>query len=492
MRLPGLIDGFCDELEKLANITTPLKPHQQRVVDRIQQPDQPGLVVAHGLGSGKTLTSIAAQEALNMPADVVVPASLQGNYRKEVKKHVTGKTPKRHVQSMQNVAVKGKAPERKMMIIDEAHRARDPSTKTYQTLSKNQAEKRLLLTGSPFYNHPADIAPLVNMAAGEKVLPGNPTDFERKYVAQRKVRPGPLARMRGIRPGSVPELNQKREGDLREIFGKWVDHHPGSTEGYPTVSREDVKVEMTPEQMGVYSTILNKAPAWVAYKIRKGLPPTKAEAQQLNAFLTGTRQASNSTAPFQTEGDPHEPKIEKAYNNLKEYLDANPKAKAVVYSNYLQAGLDPYKRRLQAAGIPFGEFTGQQPKDVRDNLVKQYNENKIRALLLSSAGGEGLDLKGTRLMQILDPHWNDEKIKQVEGRGVRYQSHADLPEDQRNVHIQRYLATRPRMSLLEKMRLKNPGGGVDEYLAARAAEKERLIGQFRGLLPSEEDAAPPQ
>ncbi len=485
MTLLDLLNGFSDELEKIAVIKTELKPYQQRVVDRIQQPDQPGLVVAHGLGSGKTLTSIAAQEALNMPSDVVVPAALQGNYRKEIHKHVTGKTPTRHIQSMQNLAVKGTPPQDKMMIVDEAHRARDPSSKTYQVLSKNKAEKRLLLTGSPFYNHPSDIAPLIDLAAGSKVLPTNPQDFERQYVTQAKVSPGLMGRLRGVKPGVVPMLNKKKQKELQGIFSKWVDYHPSSDEGYPSVTREDVEVPMSPEQLGVYDTLMNKAPSWVSYKIRKGLPPNKQESQQLNAFLGGVRQVSNTTGPFQPDEKAQDPKIQEAFTRLKAYLDANTRAKAVVYSNYLDAGIKPYEQRLQQAKIPYGEFSGEMDKATRDDLVKQYNANKIRALMLSSAGGEGLDLKGTRLMQILDPHWNDEKLRQVEGRGIRYHSHEDLPPEERNVLIQRYLATRPRSGVSERLHLRKPGGSVDQYLVQRAADKEKLINQFRELLPKE-------
>jgi len=79
--------------DKLAKLTTKLKPHQQRVVDRMQDEDQPGLVVVHGLGSGKTLTSIAVADALGLKADVVTPAALQQNYRKELSAH-TKKAPK--------------------------------------------------------------------------------------------------------------------------------------------------------------------------------------------------------------------------------------------------------------------------------------------------------------------------------------------------------------------------------------------------------------
>jgi hypothetical protein len=105
--MSALLQAFVDELEKIADIKTPLLPHQQRVVDRLQQDDQPGLVAIHGLGSGKTLTSIAAQDALHMPAQVVAPAALLGNYRKEQSKHLSGKKQPTQLTSMQNMAAKG-------------------------------------------------------------------------------------------------------------------------------------------------------------------------------------------------------------------------------------------------------------------------------------------------------------------------------------------------------------------------------------------------
>lgn len=482
--LGEVLYSFVDELEKLAHVATALQPHQQRVVDKIQKKNQPGLVVAHGLGSGKTLTSIAAQEALHQKASVVVPASLQGNYKKEVKKHVTGESQKRNIVSMQNLAMKNKPPEDKMMIVDEAHRMRDPSSRTYEVLHKNKAEKRLLLTGSPFYNHPSDISPLVNIAAGTHVLPSGKEEFSKKYIFNHKTRPGFLDALRGIKPGSVEQLNKNKSNELRGIFSKWVDYYPGSKENFPSVTHEDVKVPMTQEQLKVYDTVMGHAPKWVASKIRSGLPPNKFEAKQLNAFLTGVRQISNTTSPFQPQNQAQDPKIRAAYANLKKYLDANPDAKATVYSNFLSAGIAPYKAMLEKDKIPYGEYTGEMTRQEKDDLIKQYNSNKIKTLLLSSAGGEGLDLQGTRLMQILEPHWNNEKIRQVEGRGARFKSHADLPEKDRNVRVERYLATRSPRGLLEKLKLRKPGGSVDEYLSARANEKDKLINEFRNLLPT--------
>lgn len=476
--------GFMrDELLKVAKVTTPLLPHQQRVVERITRDDQPGLVIVHGLGSGKTLTSIAAQEALNQPATVVVPASLHENYRKEVRKHTRGgRMPE--LSTLQRVARGGFTPKGDTLTIDEAHRLRESATKGHQALSAIPAKKRMLLTASPFYNHPADVSTLINMAAGEKKLPSTRADFSDKYIVQRTHDPGLLKRIfTSQTKGTTEELNPAKAEELKELFGKYVDMHPGSTEGFPRINRQTVRVPMDEHQLGVYDTMMDKAPPWVAAKVRSGLPPSKTEAKQLNAFLGAARQVANTTAPY--ESDPtraRDPKIRAASQELKRVLKQDPEARAVVYSNFLAGGIEPYKQKLDAEGIPYGEFTGAMKKKDRDKMVQNYNKGKMRTLLVSSAGGEGLDLKGTRLMQILDPHWNEEKIKQVEGRGARYKSHAHLPPEKQDMTIQRYVSTRPESGLLERWGLSDKGKSVDEYLTDRAAEKEKLISQFRGLM----------
>lgn len=479
---------FHVALTKIADVVTSLQPQQSRVIRRITRPDQPGLVVAHGLGSGKTLTSIEAQEALGMKAEAVVPASLKANYAKEIKKHTTGKRPPIKIESLQNSVAKHHVPDAPLLIIDEAHRLRDPNSKSYKVMRENKAQKRLLLTGSPFYNNPADIAPLVNIAAGEDVLPTDRQEFEKKYIQQRIIKPSVMARLRGVRPGTEPGLNAHRSKELRQTLQKWVDYYEGSKENFPEVTEEDVKVPMAPDQLKTYDALIGKAPYWLRWKVKHGLPPTKSESKQLNAFLSAARQVSNTTAPFQTSGVPLDPKIQRAYEELEAELASNPRSKAVVYSNYLEAGLNPYKARLDRAGIPYGEFTGQMSKKKRDDLVRQYNAGDLRTLFLSSAGGEGLDLKGTRLMQVLEPHWNDEKIRQVEGRGARFKSHADLPPEERKLKVQRFLATRPRKGILEKLKLKEPGFAVDEYLTQLSESKERLNTQFRDLLKPNADA----
>lgn len=477
----GTLEALTRYGVKLADVATPLKEHQRRVVERLQQEDQPGLVAAHGLGSGKTLTSIAAAEALGLPADVVLPAALRANYLKELEKHVPEGAPETHIQSLENVARKQTPLRNPFLIVDEAHRGRNPS-RTQHALRNTQAVKRLLLTGSPFYNQPSDIAAPVNIAAGASVLPADPDEFKRLYVTEHEVPPSLISKMLGGTPHMEYGVNPEQKKYLQDVLGKYVDYHPGSTENFPTREDKTIGVPMSSRQKEIYDTLIGKAPEWVRERVRTGLPPKKSELAQLNRFLQGTRQVSLSTAPYHLDRPAEHPKIHKAVSELNELLSQNPRAKALVYSAYLDAGINPYKAELDKLQIPYGEFTGAMPKAKRDQMVRDYNANKLRALLLSRAGGEGLDLKGTRLIQLLEPHWNEEALKQVIGRGIRYKSHEALPEDERRVQVQRFITQNPRRGIAERLHLKDPERSVDQYLLGLAQQKEELNQKFRDLL----------
>jgi superfamily II DNA/RNA helicase len=464
---------------KEAEIKTQLLPHQQRVVDKIQ--NQRGLVVAHGVGSGKTLSAIAAQDALQAPATVVTPAALKANYLNEVKKHSDG-APPIHQESIENIARKGTLKENPLTIVDESHRLRNPQSESTKALKRSTLNKILLLTGTPMYNSASDISPLVNLAAGENLLPENKSEFEDKYFYEKQIKPGLIDRLRGVKPGTEMVLNRKTTPELQNILNKWVDYHPSSKEGFPEVEEEEIKVPMTEHQTAIYDTIMDQAPAWVAQKVRAGLPPSKAEARQLNAYLQSARISANTTAPFITKGDPEAPKIQKAFENLKAILDKDPQNKGIVFSNYLDGGLNPYSKLLEEAKIPYGSFTGSLKPSEREEMVNKYNAGKLRALLLSPAGGEGLNLKGSTVAQLLDPGWNISRGEQAQARAIRYGSHSHLPPEKQKVLVQKYLATRPRRGILESLKLKDPGGAVDEYLTQLGAKKDALNQQIIKLM----------
>lgn len=470
---------------KIAKLTTKLKPHQQRVVERMEDEDQPGLVAVHGLGSGKTLTSIAVADALGLPADVVTPAALQENYRKEQRAH-TDKPPKSSLHTLESVARSGgNRLQNPLLIVDEAHRIRNEG-RGRKGLSAAPAEKRLALTGSLLYNHPSDIAGPINFVAGRPVLPADPDLFSERFLKDVPRSRSLWERLRGTPATYDTRLSRTGQDAIQKALDQYVDYHAGGTKHFPQRIDEQIRVPMHGDQMELYSGVMEHLPKRLRSKVLANLPPSKQEAKQLNAFLSGARQVSNTTRGFNVQGPALQPKIDRAVDELKKMLDASPRAKAVVYSHYLESGIDPYRKKLEELKIPHGVFTGDMPRKQRDQMVKDYNSNKLKALLLSSAGGEGLDLKGTRLIQLLEPHWNQEKLKQVIGRGIRYKSHAHLPEEEQNVRVQRFLSTRAPQGILERLRLRKPGYAVDEYLDEMAQRKERLNEQVRSLLREED------
>ena len=95
-----------------------------------------------------------------------------------------------------------------------------------------------------------------------------------------------------------------------------------------------------------------------------------------------------------------------------------------------------------------------------------------RVFCITSAGAEGLSLKNVRAVHIMEPYWNDVRLKQVKGRAIRIGSHLELPEDQRNVSIYTYLTCFSQ----EAQILKSGDARIDETirLSDRVERKEAI------------------
>ena len=81
-------------------------------------------------------------------------------------------------------------------------------------------------------------------------------------------------------------------------------------------------------------------------------------------------------------------------------------------------------------------FSPNNAEDIKyiTNDDNKYGE-KVRVILLSKAGAEGLDFKNIRQIHVLEPWYNMNRIEQIIGRGVRNLSHCGLPFEDRNVEI---------------------------------------------------------
>lgn len=474
---------------KAAELLTELQPQQQRVVDKVRASG--GLLALHGVGAGKGLASIAAREGLGVPAEYVVPAPLQENIKKEFVKH-TGEVPGDvRVRSYEKAVRSGDLNLDGLVVFDEAHRGRNPGTGAADLQRKaREAKYRLLLTGTGVYNQPQDIAPLLNAAAGGPRLPQNPSQFKSLFVGEKELKPGWFDRLRGLEPVKVPVLKNKKK--LVDAAVGYVDVHKSGT-GPDFPGREDVEhhVPMSPRQLELYKYLEGQMPWYLRAKIHAGLPMTKREAQELNAFQGALRQVSNTPRPYvDTMTDDEEltvaPKIQRMVENLRAAQRADKNFRAYVYSNYLGGGLHPYARALDKAGIKYNLFTGETaPKD-RARIVQEYNDGLAPVILASGAGSEGLDLKGTKLVQLMEPHWNDARLEQAVGRGIRYKSHAHLPDPERKVRVEKYYSVFPD-TLATKLRLKKKDRAVEQYMREMSDVKGQLARQIMQAMQEASD-----
>ena len=161
----------------------------------------------------------------------------------------------------------------------------------------------------------------------------------------------------------------------------------------------------------------------------------------------------------------------------------------LVYSNYvLMEGLQIFKMYLKyfgfssfkdmnsgISGFRYIEYHGGIDKEQRFRNIEQYNviENKngnvIKIIMISPAGAEGLSLRNTRQVHIVEPYWHEVRIKQMIGRAIRLCSHKDLPKDQRHVDVFRYKSVRSTPA--KKMT-------TDQLIESIARSKEGLLQSF--------------
>lgn len=491
---------MTDLYAKLAEVLTPLQDQQSRLIEKLRASG--GVVADWKTGSGKTLGAIAAKDALGVPADVVVPAPLQENFRKELVKH-TGEVPDDvRVRSYERASRSGDLDTRGLVVFDEAHRGRNPGTGPARLMREaRNAPYRLPLSGTVAYNHPWDVAPLVNTAAGRDVLPEDPRQFAGKFIGTKRPDISLYDTLKGKllghsldAPGTPTLVN--RDEFVKATRG-YVDVHRGASDHFPERQERVRHVPMSDEQHRLYRFHEGSMPWYLRLKVQSGLPLSKQESSELNAFEGALRQVSNTPRAYTpTMTDEEElkasPKLRAIVDDLKAARGENPNHRAVIYSNYLESGLNPIARALQAQGIPHQLFTGAVTNPNRARMVNDYNEGRNPVMLLSGAGAEGLDLKGTRDIYVTEPHWNDSRTKQVEGRGIRYMSHEHLPEADRNVRVNKYYSDLPvgMLDRVGRMLGAKPKQSIEQYLQAMSDEKARLGGEVEDALQEASDYGP--
>lgn len=427
--------------------TVTLKKHQREVCEFIDHHNTKGLVLFHSVGSGKTITSITIIRCLlqknpKQKIIVITPTSLVDNYLKEMDKlgvdFGDNVIIDSHGKFIRKIAKEGpKFCKDAIIIIDEAHNFKTKvkgvdGKRVKQLFRATKVSKQVfLLTATPVQNRASEFANLYAMITKKEDEISNLYDvFENDP------------------PSKLKQLLKNKISYFKNT----------STEDYPDVTYNTVDFYMTKDYYELYSNVEQN-------QLRTGF---FANTKDLTVFLNGVRRAVNSVDSSVTT-----PKIEWTIKHIKASVRSGKKV--LVYSNWLAAGIELVQKRLNDLEIDWVEVNGKMTAAKRKRAVNRYNRDECHVIFVSSAGAEGLDLKGTRSVILLEPHWNNEKLKQVIGRAVRYRSHADLPPSKRHVNIYQLVLKKPK---------KHSDGleSADQMLLEFAEEKEKKITEFYNIL----------
>ena len=141
---------------------------------------------------------------------------------------------------------------------------------------------------------------------------------------------------------------------------------------------------------------------------------------------------------------------------------SNGQARYITFSG--EEKEDVRRLALDVFNAKFDELPGNLKKVLQESgYTNNHTGQLCRVFCITSAGAEGLSLKNVRAVHIMEPYWNDVRLRQVKGRAIRIGSHLELPEDQRNVSIYTYISVFGE----EAQGGKNPDIKVDETIRLR-------------------------
>ena len=85
--------------------------------------------------------------------------------------------------------------------------------------------------------------------------------------------------------------------------------------------------------------------------------------------------------------------------------------------------------------------------DIRAISPNNLYGELIKVFMITASGAEGISLKNTRYVHLMEPYWHPVRIQQVIGRARRICSHQDLPAELRTVDVFLYLMKFSRKQL---------------------------------------------
>ncbi|MEV6051265.1 SNF2-related protein [Streptomyces sp. NPDC052107] len=381
-----------------------------------------GGCLADDMGLGKTVTLIALhlKRARTEPTLVVCPASLLGNWQREITRFAPGVPVRRFhgpdrtldgldggfvlttYGTMRSTAARLAEQPWGMVVADEAQHVKNPFSATAKALRTIPAPARVALTGTPVENNlselwalldwttPGLLGPLKSFRARHARAVENGEDQEAVERLARLVRPFLLRRKKSD-PGIVPELPPKTETD-----------HP---------------VPLTREQAALYEAVVRES--LLAIETAEGI----ARRGLVLKLLGALKQICDHPALYLKE-DPHADRLLARSGKLAlldELLDTllAEDGSALVFTQYVgMARL--ITAHLSARAVPVDLLHGGTPVPERERMVDRFQSGETPVLVLSlKAAGTGLNLTRAGHVIHFDRWWNPAVEEQATDRAYR-------------------------------------------------------------------------
>ncbi|WOX13589.1 DEAD/DEAH box helicase [Streptomyces sp. N50] len=386
-----------------------------------------GGCLADDMGLGKTITLIALhlRRAHRAPTLVVCPASLLGNWQREITRFAPGVPVRRFHGADRTLedltggfvlttygTMRSAAPTLAqqpwgMVVADEAQHVKNPYSATAKALRTIPTPARVALTGTPVENNlselwalldwttPGLLGPLKSFRARHARAVENGEDEEAVTRLARLVRPFLLRRKKSD-PGIVPELPPKTETD-----------HP---------------VPLTREQASLYEAVVRES--MLAIETTEGI----ARRGLVLKLLTSLKQICDHPALYLKEdhaaarspGDRLTARSGKLAL-LDELLDTllSEDGSAIVFTQYVgMARL--ITAHLSARAVPVELLHGGTPVPERERMVDRFQAGATPVLVLSlKAAGTGLNLTRAGHVIHFDRWWNPAVEEQATDRAYR-------------------------------------------------------------------------
>ena len=435
-----------------------LQPHQCRVAQALQK--QRGVIAIHAVGSGKTRLAVASakcflQANTNGLVIVITPnVSIKQNFEKQLLAlenlnpaipnysvftqllfQGSKSEPLAELKSIKAISSNKKSifvltqgflttlpssgfkaelstlSRPYMLIVDEAHNARNTENNLYRELYNLSkiASKILLLSATPLVNSPVDIIPLIGLIDENAFeaffkVDDNKIKFKNEYFKNC------LADDKGDLLNSTlyNKLLDTLNGYARCIVSIY---RVGGQEllGYPQTNVLEQYFTMDDTQLTAYEHEENKK------EDAKGKVVS-------NMFSNRTRAAGFTLKNEAGENQ----KLEYVKRLIDSMQSKDNQQKLVLYSFFVEGEnslINQVKNYFNNDTTKYAEIVGYVGGETRRQAVEDFNSGKKRVLLISASGSEGIDLSFATDIVITEPSWNEAANIQVIGRAVRNKSH---------------------------------------------------------------------